>query len=479
MKHQRRTTLPADGMTANRIPPYAVPYATSAQPRTSDTSDWRLQPIHPAKLPLMRPKQGRWLAGVCKGIAMHLGIGVGVVRLLFVISTVMCGAGTAAYIMLWMLVPTGDPVAQAARQARFNDVNAPLSRGNMQSGDTAGAFNDADAEETTSSGESLSEMFRHASKPALIAAAGIILLALALLLTASGVNRTLILPAAFTLSGIGISWLRYNAKDGQLWTMISGIVLIFLAYILVAVDGSQQQYGTSAPHMIIAGLLLLISVVLTVVPWAVSLIRDIGTERALKEREEERADMTAHLHDGVLQTLALIQLHAGEAQTVFTLARSQERELREWLYQERSTSDRSIKAGLKLITAQVEDDHGKPIEVVTVGDAQPSAQTDALLDATRQALVNAVTHGAEPISVYCEVHDGTVEIFVRDHGNGFDIHAIPQSRLGIKESIIGRIQRRGGTVEIVSRKGWGTEVRMHMPIGGGSVSSSASGEEIR
>lgn len=174
--------------------------------------------------------------------------------------------------------------------------------------------------------------------------------------------------------------------------------------------------------------------------------------------------MTAHLHDGVLQTLALIQLHADDQQTVFSLARQQERELREWLYQERTTSDRSVNAGLKQVAAQVEDTHGKPIEVVTVGDAQPSAQTDALLDATQQALVNAVTHGGEPISVYCEASDKLVEVFVRDHGNGFDINAVPASRLGLRESIIGRVKRRGGTVEIVSRPDWGTEVRMHMPI---------------
>ena len=177
--------------------------------------------------------------------------------------------------------------------------------------------------------------------------------------------------------------------------------------------------------------------------------------------------MTAHLHDGVLQTLALIQLHSDDPQTVFSLARQQERELREWLYQERTTSDRSVSAGLKAIAAQTEDEHGKPIEVVTVGDARPSAQTDALLDATQQALVNAVTHGGEPISVYCEAGADKVEVFVRDHGDGFDVNAIPEGRLGIRESIIGRIRRRGGTVEIVSRPHWGTEVRMHMPVAGG------------
>lgn len=290
------------------------------------------------------------------------------------------------------------------------------------------------------SSESLEQMFANAPRPALLAMAGLLMLGLCVAMAAKGIEGTLIVPLLLGVVGVGVSWLRFNAKDGQLWTMLGGIAVIFVAYaIYIATHVRIMQSARHATFtMLVAGLALLVGVLLAIVPWIMTLVRDLGTERALKEREEERADMTAHLHDGVLQTLALIQLHAGDQQTVFSLARQQERELREWLYQERTTSDRSVNAGLKQIAAHVEDTHGKPIEVVTVGDARPSAQTDALLDATQQALVNAVTHGGEPVSVYCEAGDKLVEVFVRDHGDGFDVEAIPANRLGIRESIIGR-----------------------------------------
>lgn len=434
-------------------------------------------PIRAARLPLARPQYGRWFAGVCKGVSMHLGVSVALIRLLFAASSFMFGAGVITYIFLWLIVPVGDPVLQAYVLANQQPASrSPLAKGNTPYGvrgasGTNGAPQPQESAATTenesyANGESLGHVLKTAPKPALLAMAGIALFAAACLMLSSGIDPTLICPLLIGATGVGVSWLRYNAKDGQFWTMIGGIAIIFVSYAMYM--GSVLHPLSEAEHstmtFILAGFALLVGVILAIVPWIVALIRDLGTERALKEREEERADMTAHLHDGVLQTLALIQLHADDQQTVFALARSQERELREWLYQERTTSDRSVSAGLKDIAAQIEDSHGKPIEVVTVGDARPSAQTDALLDATQQAIVNAVTHGGEPISVYCEASDSLVEVFVRDHGEGFDVKSIPPNRLGIRESIIGRVKRRGGTVEIVSRPGWGTEVRMHMPI---------------
>lgn len=435
----------------------------------------------PAKLPLMRPKQGRWLTGVCKGIALHLGVSVVWVRLVFLAAACLWGTGLVAYLFLWIFTPAGDPVEAARHQARDAATGAPLSRGNAtfptaSTAASSGIDFDAvavdaadDAEDRDSlladagSQETVVDALRRAPKPALVATAGLALLMLAAAMTYSH-HEALVMPLVFAIAGLLVAWARYDAKEGQMPTMVGGIALIFLAYATYVINVMYSDRGSTPLSLIAAGLAMLAGVGLALVPWANAMIRSLSAERALKEREEERADMTAHLHDGVLQTLALIQLHAKEPDTVFTLARGQERELREWLYQTRSTSDRSVNAGLKQIAAAIEDEHGKPIDVVTVGDAQPCAQTDALLDATRQALVNAVTHGGEPISVYCEASETLVEVFVRDHGDGFDMDAVPADRLGIRESIIGRIRRRGGTVEVVSRPDWGTEVRMHIPI---------------
>ena len=413
------------------------------------------EPLLPARMPLTRPKRGRWLTGVCKGIALHLGISVMWVRLAFIALTCLYGAGIIAYVFLWIFMPAGDPQAVASAE-HIPVEQAPLARGNQPA--------QAGVEDTAVSAESLSEAIQRAPKPALVALAGFVLPTIGLLLVGTGADSQLIIPLLLGLAGIALAWMNLSPNGTQLLSMLGGIALIFIGWAIYVSNVTYVGWGTSPRRIMLSGFIMIACIVLAVMPWANAMLQRLSREQALKEREEERADMTAHLHDGVLQTLALIQLHFEDPSTVFTLARGQERELREWLYQERSTSDRSVSAGLKQIAAEVEDEHGKPIEVVTVGDAHPSAQTDALLDATRQALVNAVTHGSEPISLYCEATDTTVEVFVRDHGEGFDIDAIPPDRLGIRESIIGRIKRRGGTVEIVSRAGWGTEVRMHMPI---------------
>ena len=320
-------------------------------------------PSKPARLPLLRPTYGREVAGVAKAVSMHLGVSVHLIRFIFVVTTFFFGAGAIAYIFLWITVPVGDPVQQAYVIAGSQPVeNAPLSHGNVrnvrnlrnggnggaQSQDSDGNADGMQSGSGAQSSESLEQMFANAPRPALLAMAGLLMLGLCVAMAAKGIEGTLIVPLLLGVVGVGVSWLRFNAKDGQLWTMLGGIAVIFVAYaIYIATHVRIMQSARHATFtMLVAGLALLVGVLLAIVPWIMTLVRDLGTERALKEREEERADMTAHLHDGVLQTLALIQLHAGDQQTVFSLARQQERELREWLYQERTTSDRSVNAGL-------------------------------------------------------------------------------------------------------------------------------------
>lgn len=445
----------------------------SGRPERTAPAGWSRQsgqpgppPIWPAKLPLMRPKQGRMLLGVCKGISLHLGVSVTWVRLVFIAATILWGAGPIAYLFLWMFVPAGDPyAASAAQAAAASAAQSPLAPGNrdIRTGRTR-AERDAAALAGTLAGtpESLTDAIRRVPKPLMIAFVGFLLVAISIALGTTH-HSDLIMPLLLAAVGLVVAWSRFDVKTGQVPTTIIGLILIFLAYVSY-VTNVMYSGMPFLRRIIIGGFLMLVAAVLAILPWAGAMLRTLTAERAMKEREEERADMTAHLHDGVLQTLALIQLHSTEPDTVFTLARGQERELRAWLYQERVTSDRSVSAGVKAIAAEVEDGHGRAIDVVTVGDARPSTATDALLDATRQALVNAVTHGGEPVSVYCEAGAREVEVYVRDHGDGFDVDAIPPDRLGIRESIVGRVRRRGGTVEIVSRPGWGTEVRMRMPL---------------
>jgi signal transduction histidine kinase len=213
--------------------------------------------------------------------------------------------------------------------------------------------------------------------------------------------------------------------------------------------------------VVVAGVLGVAGLALMVGPWLFRLTGDLSEERAARVRSQERADIAAHLHDSVLQTLALIQKHAGDDRTVATLARAQERDLRSWLYGDEPPPDASVASALKLAAAEVEDAHGVPVELVVVGDTPASDRTRALVRAAREAMVNAARHsGAGRVDVYAECGPGTTEVFVRDRGRGFDEAAVPGDRLGVRNSIVGRMQRHGGTATVHSAPGEGTEVRL-------------------
>ena len=174
--------------------------------------------------------------------------------------------------------------------------------------------------------------------------------------------------------------------------------------------------------------------------------------------------MAAHLHDSVLQTLALIQKNAGDGPTVARLARAQERDLRSWLYAGEATDDRTVASALRGVAAAVEDAHGVSVEVVNVGDCPMTEQLRPIVSATGEAVTNAAKHaGTGQVDVYAEIADGAVDVFVRDRGRGFDLSGIAEDRYGVRNSIIDRMGRHGGSADVRSTPDEGTEVRLHLP----------------
>jgi signal transduction histidine kinase len=215
-------------------------------------------------------------------------------------------------------------------------------------------------------------------------------------------------------------------------------------------------------------ILIMGALVLLLGPWWLRIARDLMLERQARARAEERADMAARVHDSVLQTLALIQRRSDDPAQVTQLARAQERELRSWLFEGRAPGSMpevaSLAAGVRQIQQDVEARHGVPVEVVTVGDCPLDEDLGALLEAAREAAVNAAKWSqASVISLYAEVTAEDVEVVVRDRGRGFDPAAVPGDRKGMAESIHGRMGRHGGTVAVQTAIGEGTKVSLKMP----------------
>ncbi len=191
----------------------------------------------------------------------------------------------------------------------------------------------------------------------------------------------------------------------------------------------------------------------------------VAEARASAARESERADIGRHLHDSVLQTLALIQRDAGDPQKVTISARRQERELRDWLFGAAASNDPGFEEGLKQAAADVEDRFEVSIDVVVVGDAGPSPTVSGLIAAAGEAITNAARHaGVHEIDVYGESASGSLAVYVRDRGAGFDLGSVPADRQGVRSSIIDRVEGLGGQATVRSTDGTGTEWRMTVPI---------------
>jgi phage shock protein PspC (stress-responsive transcriptional regulator) len=244
-----------------------------------------------------------------------------------------------------------------------------------------------------------------------------------------------------------------------------GIALVIGAALLFL---SQNDALGAARDAAFTAIVAIFALALILAPFIWRLGRNLATERSERIRSQERAEMAAHLHDSVLQTLTLMQKRADDPREVSALARRQERELRDWLAGEgRGGSERDaggFAAALRSAAEEVEDAYLVQIEVVTVGDRGLDGGASAVVGAAREALTNAAKFAAEggPISVYAEVSGDAIEAYVRDRGPGFEPSEAPADRRGVRESIVGRMQRHGGTATIARVPGAGTEVALRI-----------------
>jgi signal transduction histidine kinase len=314
----------------------------------------------------------------------------------------------------------------------------------------------------------------------------------------AGVDDKAVNPADSTGPANPSGAQRHQNRAVSIAMTVLSVIVTIVGVIMLFVDllpPAAILYGA------LAGFVIIVAVSLIVAPWWITLVANLGSQEAATAREQVRLDFTARLHDSVLQTLALIQINAMDSKKVAALAHAQERDLREWLYGDaeagqsagkgtsknvaessvplhaakETVSDERLSQALKRVVAHVEDTSEQQMELVTVGDC-PAAPADFMVAAAREAMLNAVHHGKPPYSVYMEVSGDLVQIFVRDHGDGFDPTHLPAGHLGVAESILGRMKRSGGTADIDSRPGWGTEVKLAARIGRAASSGTQNGE---
>ena len=280
------------------------------------------------------------------------------------------------------------------------------------------------------------------------------------LLGALGLSDRSVAGIALIAGGLALAWRQGGSFHPEAPLSYGGIALAALGAVLLLSSG-----GTSATLLApgaVAGALLLIGG-----PWVWRLALERDAERSARIRGEERSDVAARVHDSVLQTLALIQRHAQDPRRVASLARRQERELRDWLYGDRPLgSEASLVAALSAAAADVEELHGVRVELASAGDCPVDDAVGALVLAAREAMANAAKFaGVEEIDVYAEATGDEVAVFVRDRGSGFERTAVPKDRRGLVESIEGRLRRAGGEASVVTVEGEGTEVELRLPRG--------------
>lgn len=395
------------------------------------------------------------IGGVAAGLARHLGLPTVWVRAAFLVLAVLGGSGVLFYAGLWLVLP-----------AEPFDREAP------------------GLESATRQGKRPGRIRRLADSGPAVA---LVALGLGLVLIAEAIfggNGALLWAIVLAVVGFGLLWRQADEAQRARWLDQSerlnpvravfgsggwaayvrvgaGFVLIVAAMALFAF---RHGHVTQVYDVLVSAALGGIGLAIILGPWVWRLTSDLSEERAERVRTQERADLAAHLHDSVLQTLALIQKNANDAPTVARLARSQERDLRSWLFDAAPGDDDTLAGALRGVVREIEDTYGVDVELVTVGDLELDDRIAPIVAAAREATTNAAKHAGTPaVDIYAEVGADLVEVYVRDRGTGFDPETIPADRQGVRNSILDRMSRHGGSAEIRSTPDTGTEVRLKLP----------------
>ncbi|MFD8327789.1 PspC domain-containing protein [Streptomyces lydicus] len=423
---------------------------TTAPPRAEPGYAPAPDPDDPPVRKLYRSADGRLLGGVARGLAGHLGLPVSWVRIVFVALFMADGMGALLYAAFWFFVPLGIGGVE----------HRPPATGDGR------------------------KRRRLARKPD----RGQVFALIALLIGASvvasrfqlGQANGYLWPVLLIGAGVALVWRQADNSRRAQWLELgrrkallpvlrgaAGVLLVCIGVTgIVVLQGSVRHLGS----VLQASLAVVVGIALLAGPYLVRMMQDLSEERLMRIRAQERAEVAAHVHDSVLHTLTLIQRNADDPREVARLARAQERELRAWLYKpegrgkDEDEEPTTLADAVRKAAAEVEDHHGVPIEVVVVGDCPLDEPLGAQMQAAREAMVNAAKYGGEggAVQVFAEVEGRSVFVSVRDRGPGFDLDAVPTDRMGVRESIIGRMERNGGTARLRPAPDGGTVVELEM-----------------
>ncbi|GFE14888.1 histidine kinase [Streptomyces glebosus] len=422
---------------------------TTAPPRAETGYAPAPDPDDPPVRKLYRSADGRLLGGVARGLAGHLGLPVSWVRIVFVALFMADGMGALLYAAFWFFVPLGVGGVEH-RQPAAADGKRRLLRHRPDKGQVFALIALLIGSSIVASRFQLGQADGYLW-PVLLIGAGV-----ALVWRQADNSRR-------------AQWLELGRRKGLL-PMVRGAAGVLLVGVgvtgIVLLQGSVRHLGS----VLQAALAVVVGIALLAGPYLVRMAQDLSEERLMRIRAQERAEVAAHVHDSVLHTLTLIQRNADDPREVARLARAQERELRAWLYKpegrgkEEDEEPATLAEAVRKSAAEVEDHHGVPIEVVVVGDCPLDEPLGAQMQAAREAMVNAAKYGGEggAVQVFAEVEGRTVFVSVRDRGPGFDLDAVPGDRMGVRESIIGRMERHGGTARLRSAPEGGTVVELEI-----------------